>query len=170
MKILVAYASRYGSTKQIAERLAVELATSGHDAEALPISGGVDLGGYDAFVVGSAVFYGKWMSDAEDFVRANAFTLSSRPIWLFSSGPIGPVVKDGRDQREKATPHEIAELRKLVGARDHRVFFGKLERKVVSGLGGIIARAVGVEGDFRDWGEISTWARDIAASLEGVPA
>ena len=170
MKVLVAYASRYGSTKEIAERIAAEIALGGHDAEALSLTSPVDLGRYDAFVVGSAVFYGKWMNEAVEFVRRNAFVLSSRPTWLFSSGPIGAMEKFGGDQRVRAVPVEIPEMTKLVDARGHRVFYGRLDKRALGRFDSFIARVVGAEGDFRDWSDITGWAAEIAHALELVPA
>lgn len=170
MDVLVAYASKYGSTKGIAERIAAELALAGHNAEALPVTAATDLGRYDAFVIGSAVFYGKWMPDAIDFVRRNSFVLSSRPVWLFSSGPLGDPIKAGRDQRETAIPPGVAELAKVVNAREHRVFFGRLERNGLAGLDGLVARVVGVEGDFRDWADVTRWSADIARNSRATAA
>src|SRR3954471_6942076 len=109
MNILVAYASKYGSTKEIAERIALELTSSGCVAETASVTAELDLGKYDAFVIGSAVFYGRWMPEAVDFVRRNAVLFNTRPVWLFSSGPLGEMKKDGRDQRETAMPADVAE-------------------------------------------------------------
>jgi len=71
MRVLVAYASRYGSTRGIAERIAERLQAAGQQAEARPVQGIHDLAGYDAVVVGSAVFAGHWMAEASEFVRRN---------------------------------------------------------------------------------------------------
>jgi menaquinone-dependent protoporphyrinogen oxidase len=170
MNVLVAYASKYGSTRAIAERIALELTQSGRAAEAAAVTTALDLGKYDAFVIGSAVFYGKWMKEAVDFVRDNASLIKGRPIWLFSSGPLGDRTKGGRDQRETAVPIEIPELERFVRARGHRVFFGRLERRTLGRLDGFVANVMGIQGDFRDWTEISDWAREIAHALEEVAA
>jgi len=168
MNVLVAYASKYGSTKQIAERIALELAAAGCSAEAAPVTSTLDLGRYDAFVIGSAAFYGKWMQDAVEFVRHNAPLFSTRPVWLFSSGPLGQLKKDGRDQRETAVPTDIPELTRLVRARGHRVFFGRLEKGVARGFDGFVANVMGIEGDFRDWNDVAGWASEIAEALAPV--
>jgi len=168
MKVLVAYASKYGSTKQIAERIALELSTAGCSAEAVPVTSALDLRKYDAFVIGSAVFYGKWMQGAVDFVLHNAALLGTRPVWLFSSGPLGEMKKDGRDQRETAVPTDIPELARLVRSRGHRVFFGRLEKGSARGFDGFIANVMGIEGDFRDWKDVAGWATEIAQALVPV--
>ncbi len=175
MSILVAYASKHGATQQIAERIAEKLRTAGQEAEARPIKIAGDLAGYDAFVIGSAVYFGSWQKEATAFVRRNRALLASRPVWLFSSGPLGTEARDaqGRDVRDAAVPKEIAELQQAITPRDHHVFFGKLDR----GRLGIMDRLVasmpafpGAEGDFRDWADIQAWAESIAHELAPVPA
>lgn len=168
MNVLVAYATKYGSTQEIAERIALDLTSVGCSAEAAPVTSAVDLAKYDAFVIGSAVFYGRWMSDAVDFVQDHEALLKERPVWLFSSGPLGELVKDGRDQRETAVPADIAELERFVRLRGHRVFFGRLEKGVARGFDGFIANVMRIQGDFRDWDDVDGWARDIAHALVPV--
>jgi menaquinone-dependent protoporphyrinogen oxidase len=168
MNVLVAYASKYGSTKQIADRIAEELTHSGRPALAAPVTAALDHGKYDAFVIGSAVFYGKWMREAVEFVRHNAGLLKGRPVWLFSSGPLGDATKDGRDQRVSAIPMDIPELERLVRPRGHRVFLGRLDRTTIGGLDGFVASVMGIKGDFRDWDDITGWAHQIAEALQEV--
>src|SRR4051794_5044612 len=104
MTVLVTYASKYGGTRGIAERIGETLTASGVDAVVEPISGVADLSGYDAFVVGSAVYMGVWLKEATKFARQHSAELASRPLWLFSSGPLGTAMVDGegKDVRETA--------------------------------------------------------------------
>ena len=95
MTVLVTYASRYGSTAEIAERIAVTLIEEGVDARAQQITQVRDLAGIDAFVIGSAVYFGSWLKPATTFVERNREVLAGKPVWLFSSGPLpGAVVPD----------------------------------------------------------------------------
>ncbi len=173
MSILVAYASRYRATREIAERIASDLRAAGHEAEARPAKDLGDLAGYDAFVIGSAVYFGHWRKETAEFVRRNSSVLADRPVWLFSSGPLGTEAKDaqGRDLREAAEPKEIAELRESIEPRDHRVFFGVLDRGRLGFFHRLLAslpasRATwAIDGDFRDWQEIDAWAESIALEL-----
>jgi len=71
MKVLVAHASRYGATQAIAERIAEKLTQARHEARARPVKAATDLAGYQAFVIGSAVYSGKWLKDGTEFVRCN---------------------------------------------------------------------------------------------------
>ena len=179
MHVLVAYASRHGATRGIAERIADTLRAAGLDAQALPTTGVRDLAGYDAFVIGSAAYMFHWLGEATAFVRRYQTFLAQKPVWLFSSGPLGtePTDAQGRDQKVVAMPKEIPELSEAINARDHRVFFGAVEggRKPI----GIAERLMTIMpaatnalpvGDFRDWPEIEAWARDIAQALQPVLA
>jgi menaquinone-dependent protoporphyrinogen oxidase len=168
MTTLVAYASKHGSTQGIAERIARKLRDLGQDAVAQPIEavGDVEASTYDAFVIGSGVYYGSWLKDATEFVRRNRAALAQRPVWLLSSGPLGTEVKDAEPQ-----PKEIAELQEAIHPRDHRIFFGALDHTRLSFPERMVAKAVRApEGDFRDWGEIDAWAEEIARALAQLPA
>jgi hypothetical protein len=88
VEILVAYATRHGATRGIADRIAAVLDARGCHATALDVDTAVDASGYDAFVVGSALYLGQWRKEAREFVRDNSTTLRARPTWLFSSGPL----------------------------------------------------------------------------------
>ena len=160
MNVLVTVASRQGATKQIAERIGEVLSAAGLGATVEPVEAVGDVGRYDAVVLGSAVRIGHWIEPGRRFVRDHAAALASRPIWLFSSGPIGNPPKPAGD------PLEIGELMATLNARDHRVFPGKLEKE---GLGlaerAIVAAVRAEEGDFRPWAEIDAWAAGIAAEL-----
>ena len=131
MHVLVAYASRHGATRGIAERIAETLLAAGLDTEVRPASTVKDLRGYDAFVIGSATYMFHWLKEAKGLVQHNRSVLADKPVWLFSSGPLGtePLDEQGRDQKIAAQPKEIPELAATVHARDHRVFFGAYRRQ-----------------------------------------
>ncbi|MCI0582889.1 MAG: flavodoxin domain-containing protein [Chloroflexi bacterium] len=160
MKVLVAVASRQGATIEIAERIGeiISFAGLGVAVERIEAVEGVD--DYDAVVLGSAVRIGHWLNEARRFARAHAAALAIRPVWLFSSGPIGIPPKPTGE------PLDIAETMAAIGARDHRVFPGKLERAGLGLAERAIVDAVGApEGDFRPWLEIDAWAAGIAAEV-----
>jgi menaquinone-dependent protoporphyrinogen oxidase len=171
MRVLVAYASRTGSTKGIAEFIGDKLKQSGIQVDVKDVGDVANISGYDAFVIGSAVYMNHWMKEARQFVEGNRPALSARPLWIFSSGPTGPRPTDskGRDLRDPAIsgPKEIDELRDAVHPRDHRVFFGAFHADRLKGMMGFFARATPKEdqGDFRNWAEIGSWAETIATTL-----
>lgn len=160
-RVLVAYASKHGSTKGIAEAIANRLRETGTDAEARPLDGPVDPGGVEAVVLGSAVYAGSWLKEATEFAERHADALRRLPVWLFSSGPLGIEVKDEEEQ-----PRQLGELTKMLKPKDHRVFFGALDRSNLGFAERMMVKAVKApEGDFRDWDAIRAWADEIAASL-----
>jgi len=93
MRVLIAYASRYGTTKGIAERIAATLRLQGLDAIVEAVGKAGDPAGYDAVVIGSAAYFFRWMKDAKSFVLRYAGPLANRPVWLFSSGPLAVRLK-----------------------------------------------------------------------------
>jgi menaquinone-dependent protoporphyrinogen oxidase len=177
MRILVAYASKHGATKGIAERIAFKLGEAGHEADVRPVAAAGALDGYGAFVIGSAAYFGHWQKETTEFVRRNRAVLAGRPLWLFSSGPLGTEAVDaqGQDVRVAAEPKEIAEVKEAIQPRDHRVFFGALEPRRLEFCERLIrvlpaGRTLLPEGDFRDWQEIEAWATSIARELSPATA
>jgi menaquinone-dependent protoporphyrinogen oxidase len=173
MKILVAYGSKAGSTKGIAEFIGEKLRGHGMQVDVQGVQSVQNLAEYDAFVIGSALYMYHWLKEAKQFVLRNRTVLTSRPVWLFSSGPTGtkPTDKKGRDLKEVSGPNEIDELRRSVNPRDHQVFFGAFFPENLKGVVGWFAKRVPKDevGDFRNWKEIEEWSNKIASSLEQVP-
>jgi menaquinone-dependent protoporphyrinogen oxidase len=165
MHVLITAATRHDATREIAEASAAGLVERGVDAEACPVTEVTDLAAYDAVVLGSAVYMGHWLKPARRFAEHNATALASRPVWLFSSGPLGPadrLVPEGE-------PADTDELMKLTGARSHRVFAGRLERDRLGIAEKAATRAVHApEGDCRDWEAIDAFAGEIAAQLSAA--
>ncbi len=177
MTILVTYSSKHGSTKEIAEHVATRLGSDDLPVQVEPMKHVTDLTRYDAFVVGSALYFGSWMKEALAFVRQHQAELSAKPLWLFSSGPLGDEIVDaeGHDLRETAEPKEIDELSEILHPREHVVFFGALDSHDFSFTERLIhalpaGKKLLVEGDFRDWDEIDAWTESIAAALADAAA
>jgi menaquinone-dependent protoporphyrinogen oxidase len=163
MKVLVSAESRHGSTTEVAATIGDVLKAAGHEAWVLAPEEVESLDGFEAAVIGSAVYVGRWLEPARDLVERHHAALSRMPVWLFSSGPVGDPPKPAE------APVDVAGLVRLVGARDHRVFAGLVEkRRLGFGERALMAAVRAQEGDFRHWDEIEAWARGIAASLEPV--
>ena len=174
MTVLVAYASRYGATAEIAERIAGTLSATGHDAVARPVGEAGDVTAAEAVVLGSAVYMGHWRKEASTFLSAHRADLAARPVWLFSSGPLpGAVVpeKVAEGGADDGTPKEVPAAITAVGARGHRVFDGRLDPAKL-GVRDRMIRALPAgrpllpEVDGRDWDAIEEWARTIARELD----
>ncbi len=168
MTVLVAYASKRGSTAEIAETVAATLRREGLSVCLEPADRVRSLEPYDAVVLGSAVYMKRWRGDARDFLKKHKKALRQMPFWVFSSGPVGDPAEDNPDWVE---PPQLAEKVEELGGRGRAVFGGCLPAKPQ----GMIERAM-VEGvpaeyrDRRDWGEIRAWAKQVASSLVVVPS
>ena len=162
MTILVAYASKYGSTQGIAERIAEQLRQLGKQAEARSMDDVADPGSYEAFVLGSGIYAGSWLKEAREWVHRNQAVLAQHPVWLFSSGPLGTEVKD----LDSFRPKEMAKFQQAIRPREERIFFGALDYHKLSFPDRMILKALRAhEGDFRDWPAIEAWATSIARDL-----
>jgi menaquinone-dependent protoporphyrinogen oxidase len=162
--VLVAYASKHGSTEEIAHAVAEALRESGLNVACVEAGEVGNVEPYDAIVLGSAVYIKRWRGDAKHFLRKHAEDLSHKPFWVFSSGPVGEPEGD-LNPSWLEPPRIIAKVERL-GVRGHVVFGGRMPDKPR----GPAERAM-VENcppeyrDRRDWGEIRAWAAGIASEL-----
>jgi len=182
MKVLVAYATKHGATQGIAGKIAQTLTDEGLDVTLERAEDARSLASYDAFVIGSAAYMYHWLKEAAQLVRTNVDTLTSRPTWIFSSGPIGTDLVDakGRDVIEASEPAEFKEFVPLIKPRDAAVFFGAFDPDqppigLAERMGRWFIQSKIVKesipaGDFRDWPKIADWARGIARELKGTPS
>jgi menaquinone-dependent protoporphyrinogen oxidase len=173
MKVLVAYASRHGATAGIADRIAAGLQAHGLVVDARPVTEVGEVERYDAFVIGSAAYLFHWLKDATRFVKRHRGLFATRPVWLFSSGPLGTdrIDAQGDDVLEATRPREFDELTALVHPRGLQVFFGAWDPNAPKvGLTEQLVRRLPAAaetpaGDFRDWPAIDVWSAEIAREL-----
>jgi menaquinone-dependent protoporphyrinogen oxidase len=163
VKVLVTAASKHGSTAAMAEAIASELTAAGIDTDVVAADKVGSVAAYDAVVIGSGIYVGKWLDSARGLIEREAVTLATRPVWLFSSGPVG-------DPPVPATDPDVAALIEATGAREHRVIPGKLDRSQLGfGEKAVTKLVRAAEGDFRPWPEIRSWAGEIARALQADP-
>jgi menaquinone-dependent protoporphyrinogen oxidase len=161
MRILVTAASKHGATAEMASAIGTALTEAGLDVVVKPMHELGGVAGYNAVVLGSGVYMGRWIPEAIEFVTRHAIELRARPVWLFSSGPVG-----SPDPKPEGDPISIGELVTSVRARGHRTFAGRLDRGRL-GIGEklVVSAVRAPDGDFRDWEAITAWSREIAAEL-----
>jgi menaquinone-dependent protoporphyrinogen oxidase len=160
MKVLVCAASKYGATSEIAQAVADVLAAKGLDVTVLPPEEAGAVEEFDAVVLGSAVYMGQWMKAARELAERAAAALATRPVWLFSSGPVGEPAKPTDN------PVDVSKILQATNACDHHIFTGKLAKKHLHFPDRAMASAIRAqEGDFRNWAEIREWATSIADTL-----
>ncbi|HEX2754952.1 MAG TPA: flavodoxin domain-containing protein [Candidatus Limnocylindrales bacterium] len=166
MTVLVTVASRHQATLEIGQAIGRALAASGIPTDVVPAEEIDAVTPYEAVIIGSGVYAGNWLAPARDLIARCAMQLRERPVWLFSSGPMGdPPVPAGE-------PAGVAALKELIGPRGHRVFPGRLASGDLGFGEKLIVKAVRAPfGDYRDWPAIDAWAVEIAATLRpaGVP-
>ena len=168
MSVLVGYASEYGSTREIAERIAHTLEGHGLAAEVRSLDQVQNAVGYDAVVAGSAVHNMAWLGQAKQFVTHNRDVLADRPVWFFSVGMPAALRRPLRKFAEtREASKVIADFPAAIGPRDHRLFSGVYDRTQNASLfGRLLFKVVaGRYGDFRDWQKIDAWANSIARAL-----
>ena len=166
VQVLVVYATKYGATAEIAEKIGQVLGEAGLRADVLPADRVSDLTPYQAVVLGSAVYIGQWRKEAVKFLKANETVLAEKPMWLFSSGPTGegdPVelVQGWR------FPGKLQPIADRIQPRDVAVFHGAVDAGKLNFIEKWMLKNVKAPiGDFRDWDAITSWATAIADALK----
>jgi menaquinone-dependent protoporphyrinogen oxidase len=142
MRVLVTAASRHNATTEVAQAIADTLERAGIKVEVRRPEEIGHLAGYDAVVLGSAVYAGHWLKPAKDLIERTSSRLRILPVWLFSTGPIGEPLKPD------SLPADVGSMLEQSGAREHRLFGGRVDRS---------------------WDEIQAWADQIAATIKPGP-
>jgi len=162
-RILVAYASRKGSTAGIAQAVGKELETTGARVDVVELGKISTLAGYDAVVAGVPVYIGKVEKDISKFVAQHHDWLAKVPVAAFAVGiaPVAPRVEPAEkvqeDLRKALSPIKPVAL---------TVFAGKLDPEKMSFIERKMTGLMNVRtGDFRDWNAIAAWARELPEKL-----
>ena len=162
-RTLVAYASKHGSTEEVARALGSYLRDAGHDVDIRDAAVVADVAPYDCVVLGGALYMGRWHADARSFVRRNRASLAERALAVFALGPL--TLEDGqiatsRKQLDKALTHLgvhpgfVAVFGGAVEPEKLRFPFSRMPKS-----------------DARDWSQIEAWAGEVALGFHDyVPA
>ncbi|EEH63518.1 hypothetical protein HMPREF0044_1235 [Gleimia coleocanis DSM 15436] len=163
MKFLVTWASRHGSTTEVAQAIAEELVANGHEVDLREVSTVTSVDEYDGLVMGSAVYTTQWIGDMRNFTHKFESVLVQKPVWAFSVGLSGVPKSSAQD------PVRVGPVLLRLKCRDHRTFAGALKAQELSWRERSQARLGGaIEGDFRDWAEIKDWARKVAEDAKSL--
>ena len=164
-KILVTYASRFGSTAGVAEAVGKTLTEAGFPVEVLPMDKVTDLTSYSAVVAGSAINGGIWLPQAMDFLRTNQAALASKPFAAFLV-----CMTLSMRNAEQYRPHVatwLQPVRDLVKPVSEGLFAGALDIKRIPSASDRFKFRMSVlfgfwkEGDHRDWQAIERWAQSL---------
>jgi menaquinone-dependent protoporphyrinogen oxidase len=161
-RILVGYATRNGSTVQVAQAVGETLGTRGYAVDVKPLEDSPSLAGYDAVVLGSAVNGARWLPEALDFVRANHDALSAVPLAVFSVH----AMNCGKGEKEtRRRQSYLGQVRAIVHPAHEAYFVGRgPTAQDTSAFTLWLYRTFGgdIEGDGRDWTAIRAWASELA--------
>lgn len=158
MRVLVTWGSKRGGTEGIARTIGETLRSEGYDVELLPARRASKASGFDAVIVGGALYAFLWHADARRFVSRRANELRRVPVWFFSSGPLD----DSADRQEIAPVRQVKLLMERVGALGHVTFGGRLSPDA-KGVPEAMRRQH--SGDFRNEARIRAWSQQIARAL-----
>ncbi|HON82455.1 MAG TPA: flavodoxin domain-containing protein [Methanoregulaceae archaeon] len=163
-RILVCYATRYGSTRDIATIIADVLREAGYEVTLSPVTDAGDPAGYDAVVIGSPLYMGKWLVEAREFVSRFRYSLRSRPVAVFSAGF---TLRDRTAGHLGAADGALASsVKPFLSPVSAGYFAGKLDPDHMTVADRAIIRLTGtVPGDFRDADEIKKWAGTLPTLL-----
>jgi menaquinone-dependent protoporphyrinogen oxidase len=165
-KVLIAYGSKYGSTKEIAEKIGEAIKGEGLEVDVLSADKVKGIGDYKGIIIGSAMYIGMWRKEVKNFVKNNEKDLAQKPVWIFTSGPTGkgdPVQK----MSGWLYPQGLKPVIENIKPRDIAVFHGNASVEKMSGMEKWIMKRVKSEiGDFRDWEMITKWAKGVAITLK----
>jgi len=165
-KILVAYASRAGSTSRVAEAIAGVLCADGMAVDVRLAKEVSDVSSYRAVVVGSAIYMGRWMPDAVKFVEKHKNVLSRMPVAYFL---VCLTLKDDTEENRslvRSYLDPVIEKTPQVQPLDIGLFAGRMDYSKLSFFYRFIAKTMDApEGDYRDWNAITAWAGRVSSQL-----
>lgn len=165
-RILVTYATRAGSTAEVAACVAEELSAVGATVETIPIKAVTGVNPYDAVIIGSASRMGHWLPAAVGFVKAHRERMSQIPTAYFL---VSGFLREDTPEMRKTVLAYLDPVRDALEPASIGLFAGKMDYHGLSWLDRTIARALGSnEGDWRDSEAIRTWAHQLPEML--VPA
>lgn len=165
--VLVGYATRYGSTQEVAKAIAASLHETGLGLDLQPLRDVRTLAGYKAVVLGAPLFMFHWHKEALSFLSRHRAALMERPVAVFALGPTHEPYdaqewQDSRSQLDK----ELAKCPwfKPVALE---MFGGKYDPEYLHFPLKMFAGSEPAS-DIRDWSAIRLWAGSLPGKLSLV--
>ncbi len=163
--VLVAYATRYGSTQEVAEAIAATLRESGLEVDLQPLRQVHSIDQYRAFVIGAPLYMFHWHKDALNFLTRYHTALAKRPVALFALGPFHADEKEFQGAREQLDK-ELAKFPWLTPAAIE-IFGGKFDPEKLTFPHNLVPALKKMPAsDVRDWAAIRDWANELAVLFQ----
>lgn len=162
-RVLVTYATKSGSTFEVAEKIGHVIKEKGYEVDVFPVKGAEEVKYYDAIIVGSGIRAGRLYSDVIDFVKRHRNELMNIPIAYF----INSLTMSVETEKNRATAEGYLDpLKKIVSPKEIAVFAGRLHMKKIPPHLRLLLKMMKVkEGDYRKWDQISAWAESLPKKL-----
>jgi menaquinone-dependent protoporphyrinogen oxidase len=162
-KILIAYASKYGSTAEVAQGIGRILAEQGQTVDVKSMASIDRLDSYRAIVLGSPIYATRWLPEAEDFVNRFKISLTDLPVACFT---VCMALRDGSEKSRILVAHWMKPVYEVINPVATGLFAGALEARRMGLIWHVILWLRKTpQGDFRDWPEIQTWASRLPSAF-----
>jgi len=165
MRVLMVVGSRHGATREIGEVVAEVLTEAGHEVVERDPDDFTNTVGFDALVLGSAIYYGRLVPAVRELIERHAGSLTAVPLWVFWSGPLG------NKGVPRGSVEGMEELMERLRPRGFHEFEGRVDRGELGMRERAVVSLVGADyGDYRDFDEVREWAATIVEELAGPSA
>jgi menaquinone-dependent protoporphyrinogen oxidase len=166
-KVLVAYATKLGATTEVAQTIGETITQSGYEVEINPVRNlvelSVEISGFDAVILGSAIRMGQWLPEAVKFVNDHQDHLKKIPLAIFTVH----ILNLGDDPKsEKGRLAYTEPIKKTLSPITEAFFAGKIDPDKLNFFERLLFKMVkSPSGDFRDWDAIRNWAAEVSALI-----
>lgn len=162
-KILVAFATKLGSTIEVAQVIGNIISQNGAAVDVKPIKEISDISGYDATIVGSAIRMAQWLPEATDFIKKHQSQLNKKSTAIFSVHILN-LDNDPESQQERLA--YTKSIKEILSPKAEAFFAGKIDQSQLSFFERLLFKMIkSPEGDFRNWEAIRNWAAKVAVQM-----
>jgi len=165
-RVLVAFATRFGSTREIVSAMVHELKSAGLDAHGAEATSLLNPDDYDAVVIGSPIYGSKWLAAAGMFAAITSERINGKPVALFSVGTLSLNNPEAGEREHRDFVDNLADVAPKLNIVSNALFSGYFERSNLPWYLRIIDRFVPTpQGDYRDWRSIQSWTKSLVSKF-----